>query len=153
MSRISVLYTLLLSACWCISYGQPSAPMVNSGSLTIRFDNLESDKGYIRLALYSGEDSFMDEEHAILYSYRIDRPGSMEGILENLPYGEYAFAVFHDENNNDELDTNFLGIPVEPFCFSRPAPSKWRVPTFDEAKIMINRDKQDLVVRLQRWKL
>ena len=27
--------------------------------------------------------------------------------------GEYAVAVFHDENGNNDLDRNFLGIPSE----------------------------------------
>jgi len=27
--------------------------------------------------------------------------------------GKYAVSVFHDENSNGKLDTNFLGIPRE----------------------------------------
>ena len=32
-----------------------------------------------------------------------------------LPEGEYAISLFHDENENKELDTNFIGIPKEAF--------------------------------------
>jgi len=30
------------------------------------------------------------------------------------PKANYAMAIFHDENENDKLDTNWLGIPKEP---------------------------------------
>ncbi len=32
--------------------------------------------------------------------------------------GDYALIVFHDENNNNDLDHNFLHLPAEPLGFS-----------------------------------
>jgi uncharacterized protein (DUF2141 family) len=36
-----------------------------------------------------------------------------------LPKGKYCVSVFHDTNQNDVLDRNFIGIPKEPIAFSR----------------------------------
>ena len=38
--------------------------------------------------------------------------------IENVPPGEYALMVYHDENNNERIDKNFIGIPKEPLGFS-----------------------------------
>ncbi|MBW2513530.1 MAG: DUF2141 domain-containing protein, partial [Deltaproteobacteria bacterium] len=37
--------------------------------------------------------------------------------MQNIPPGKYALLVFLDENNNDRLDKNFIGIPNEPLGF------------------------------------
>jgi uncharacterized protein (DUF2141 family) len=42
----------------------------------------------------------------------------MSIFLDSLPAGEYVFAIFHDENNNKQIDQNFLGIPTEGLPFS-----------------------------------
>ena len=44
----------------------------------------------------------------------------------------YAIRYFHDENNNDELDTNFIGIPKEGFGFSNDAFGKFGPKKFKE---------------------
>ena len=36
----------------------------------------------------------------------------------NLPAGNYAVQVMHDENENNKLDTNFMGMPIEGYGFS-----------------------------------
>ena len=41
-----------------------------------------------------------------------------EMIFPRLPYGTYAVIVFHDENGNNEVDHNVLGLPAEPLGFS-----------------------------------
>lgn len=40
-------------------------------------------------------------------------------LLPEVPTGEYALVVHHDENANDAFDKNFLGIPVESIAISR----------------------------------
>ena len=38
--------------------------------------------------------------------------------LKKLPEGSYVIILYIDENNNSELDKNFIGIPREPLAFS-----------------------------------
>lgn len=124
-----------------------------TGNLTVHFENLEKTGGTIRLALYSSPEHFMVEEKAILHNFKIVKTGKMEAALPNLPYGTYAFAVFQDENENNKLDTNLLGVPTEPYAFSKTSPSKWRVPKFEEVKFDIRQPSQTLTVRLEKWRL
>jgi uncharacterized protein (DUF2141 family) len=53
--------------------------------------------------------------------------------FENIPSGTYAVSVFHDENSNGKLDTNFLGIPREGVGASNNAKGHLGPPKFSAA--------------------
>jgi uncharacterized protein (DUF2141 family) len=66
----------------------------------------------------------------------------------DVPLGDYAIAVFHDENNNRKLDT-VLGIPREGFGFSRNPKIGFGAPRFDKVDIRIGAGLSRLAVRIQ----
>ena len=47
--------------------------------------------------------------------------------------GTYAIAVFHDENSNGKLDSNFMRIPREGVGASNAAKGHFGPPKFDAA--------------------
>jgi uncharacterized protein (DUF2141 family) len=76
------------------------------------------------------------------------RPGLAEGVRHpvegdaahltfELPEGRYAIKLFLDLNGNGEVDTNFLGIPKEPYGFSNNAKGTLGPPSFDAAAFTI----------------
>ena len=54
-----------------------------------------------------------------------------------LPAGQYAVACLLDEDDDLALDTNLLGIPVEPWGVSGGARPAMRAPRFDEAAVVV----------------
>ena len=50
--------------------------------------------------------------------------------------GDYAIAVFQDENDNLKLDT-MMGIPREGFGFSRNPKIRFGPPKFDEVRVTV----------------
>ena len=50
-----------------------------------------------------------------------------------LPLDDYALTVFYDADGDGELDTNFIGIPKEPFAMSNNAVAKFGPPKYNEA--------------------
>jgi uncharacterized protein (DUF2141 family) len=46
----------------------------------------------------------------------------------------YAISVLHDENRNNKVDTNLLGIPKEGVGVSQNPKSRLGPPTFDEGR-------------------
>ncbi len=121
--------------------------------LTLRFEGIEKTGGTVRLALYGSRSDFMQEDKAVLYNFKADKQGTVEGKIEDLPAGSYAFAVFLDENNNKKLDKNLVGVPTEPYGFSKIPPSKWRLPTWEEVRFELGANNQTLLVKLKRWAL
>ena len=68
--------------------------------------------------------------------------------------GTYAVAVFHDENSNGKLDTNFLGIPREGVGASNGARGHLGPPKFDAATFRFPGGRLDLKITInyfRRW--
>lgn len=62
--------------------------------------------------------------------------------------GEYALTLFHDENNNQRLDT-VLGIPREGFGFSRNPAMRFGAPKFRQVVIPLMPGLTRQTVRMQ----
>jgi uncharacterized protein (DUF2141 family) len=93
-------------------------------TLTIEIDGLRNNKGQILLQVY-------DEKHNKVKG----AIGSIINekcviIIENLKPAKYAFKYFHDENKNDKLDNNWMGLPAEGYGFSNNAKGTFGPPSF-----------------------
>jgi uncharacterized protein (DUF2141 family) len=91
----------------------------------------------VRIAVYDSEEAFLENALTKL-SAPLDATGLALVPLGNLAPGEYAFAVYLDENGDGKLNRGkLLGRPKEPVAFSNGAKAKLRKPHFDEAKVVI----------------
>lgn len=104
------------------------------GTLEIKFEGFRNDKGHMLAALYGSEQGFPDDPDAALRAARLEIiDGAASCVWQDVPYGEYAVVAMHDENDNEELDTNILGLPKEGFAFSGDKLSMGR-PKFEKMK-------------------
>ncbi len=126
-------------------------PNMKSGTLSIEINNIKSPGGKVWIGIYDSESSFLIKEKAILEGVAIEKEGLLTVEIPDLKFGQYAVAVFHDENNNGKMDRNAIGIPSEPFAFSRIPKSKWRLPKFEEVKFSFNTPEQKLSTHLKKW--
>ncbi|MBX2875389.1 MAG: DUF2141 domain-containing protein [Saprospiraceae bacterium] len=109
-------------------------------------------KGTILIAVYGSEADFDENENAIKSGkVVVSKVGTYQTTLEDLPSGKYVLALFQDVNDNGKLDTNFLGIPKEPYAFSRSPKVKWRAPKYEEVVFDLQ-ESQDLKLVLKKWK-
>ncbi|MEM7023417.1 MAG: DUF2141 domain-containing protein, partial [Pseudomonadota bacterium] len=109
-----------------------SAPAL-SEEITIAVSGIEADRGEIRCALYGSASGFPLDPAAAM---RQRHPAKQEGVecrFTDVAPGEYAAAVYQDVNGNQETDTNFLGVPQEPWGVSNNIRASWRAPRFEEA--------------------
>lgn len=60
-------------------------------------------------------------------------------VFRGLPPGEYAIAVFHDENANNDLDQNIFGIPMEGTGASNDAYNLFGPPSYGDARFQYPR--------------
>lgn len=129
----------------------PPAEVVAKGTLVLEVQNIKTGDGMIWVGVYASASDFLIKEKATLVGIKVDSKKQMTIEIPNLEYGEYALAVFHDENNNGEMDRNLVGIPSEPFAFSKPPVSKFRIPTFEEVKFTFEPQKVKLTTKLKKW--
>lgn len=114
-----------------------AAPLAHAVDLTIEVLNVPPDKGKVNAALFATEASWMRQAHA---EQRIPATESTVLVFRNLPPGRYALSLFQDENGNNKLDTNIVGLPTERFGFSRDALSTMGPPSFGAAAVDLQAD-------------
>lgn len=120
---------------------------VENCDLTIIFDNIKSNKGNIKLGLANSAIGFKKMKFYRAAIVPISNKKARY-TFKNLPYGTYAFSAFHDKNNNGKLDTNFLGIPTDPYAFSNNARGRFGPPSFEKAKFELNSSTKSMHVIL-----
>lgn len=97
-------------------------------------------EGNVLVALYREASSFPKFEKVFRNGKAPAEVGSTKVVLEDLPAGEYALAVFHDENGNDALDKNWLGFPKEDYGFSMARTKAFGPPSFSECLVILKED-------------
>ena len=114
-------------------------PLFSNGQvvLTVEIEQLRNNNGKLLLELDN------DKEEVIKgFSEQIVNNKCVI-IIKDLSPGEYAFKYFHDENNDEKINTNFLGIPKEGYGFSNNAKGTFGPPSFD--KMLFRFYKSDTV--------
>lgn len=119
-------------------------------SVTVKITNIQSEKGTIYIAFYSENQDFPNPSDKSLNKSVKPINGSVELTIDDLPNGTYAIAVSQDINDNSKLDKNFLGIPKEPYGFSKNVHHSFSASTFDECKFKLEKEKLDLVIKLKQ---
>ena len=105
-----------------------------SDQMNLQINHIEKIKGDLFVALHSSGDTYLSKE-AEPFRYtvaEVETKGSQQVSLCDVAAGAYAISIFQDENRNGELDSNFIGIPKEPYGFSNNL-KKMLPPSFEEA--------------------
>ena len=117
--------------------GTPKAQTKNH-ALNLKVQNLSGSGAKLHVALYREQDKFPDSDNpGIGKVYRLKANQKSASVNLSLPAGEYALAIFEDLNGNGELDQNFLGVPSEPYGFSKNFVPKLSAPDFSDCAIQI----------------
>lgn len=137
--------TIMKTAIICILLlGSGALYAQHTVELTIK--GIEKTLGTVLVGVYNSEESFMKKR---LTSKKVKVIGKeVTVVFEDVSPGDYAISTFHDENDNNKLDTNFLGIPNEPYGFSNNATGTFGPPSFEKAKVKIDGDKK-IVINLK----
>lgn len=75
--------------------------------------------------------------------------GETTVTFHNILPGIYAIEAFQDLNSNDQMDTSWIGLPLEPFGFSRDAVPFLSKPSFDDVKFSLVAGENTQALHLQ----
>jgi uncharacterized protein (DUF2141 family) len=139
---------LLFPALMIVSAGAQSGA---SATLVVRIENV-APRGIVRLGLFT-EAEYPKDNGAWVASADVPAVGGETVItLNNVPVGAYAIEVYQDLNSNGKMDTNFLGIPKEPYGFSRDARPFLSRPDFSSVKFDVAPGLNSQSLHLQNTK-
>lgn len=127
VSMRKMLFFIVLAPLWVFS----------QNTISVHVNNVGSNEGHIKVAVYDSDDSFLSFEHVYRGSSVVAQKGQVSLEMQGFPSGEYALAVFHDENGNGRLDTNWLGIPKEKVAFSNAKMKTFGPPKYKECAFKV----------------
>lgn len=127
-NMMKILATLFTTAFFIVA-----SLNLEKSKITATVTNVTSDKGKVSFALYT-KDSFMKVPLQAKSSTIINGKSSV--IFENIEPGEYAIICFHDKNDNDKMDFQENGMPLEDYGASNNIMS-FGPPKYDDAKFTV----------------
>ncbi|MEJ2627499.1 MAG: DUF2141 domain-containing protein [bacterium] len=122
-----------------------------TGSITVQVFGFENDKGKARLLVFTEKmkEYFPSEQDSAFIRRVLPIEDSKVVFqLDSLPYGDYAVSVHHDENNDDRVNSNWLGIPKEGLGASNDAKGFFGPPSFEKAKITLNKPEMSITINM-----
>jgi uncharacterized protein (DUF2141 family) len=129
MKKIILVFTLLVS-------GLISA---QKATLIVEMSGFKNNDGKAHVGLFNSEGKFLKDA----YQGKVSAINGMKSRVEfkNLPVGEYAVSVFHDEDNSGVLERGMFGIPKEEIACSNNAKGFMGPPKYSDAKFIMSNDK------------
>ena len=113
-----------------------------NSKLHIVLTGFRNEKGKALISIFNADKGFpTSEKDAFGKHQQTIRNGQAIFDLE-LPEGEYAIAVLHDENNNLKMDTKAFGLPKEGYGFSQNVMGTFGPPSFKKAAVQFPRQKE-----------
>ncbi len=111
-------------------------------NLLVKVHGIQNTNGQIELSIYNDANVFPE----VGKTYKMVRIDSKESEIiyefKDLPAGEYAIATYHDENNDNECNTNLLGVPTEAFAFSNDFRPFLSAPDFSDCSFKVTQNME-----------
>lgn len=148
----TLLTTMVLSASVCSELAPASATaqaQPTGASVTASVGKLRNLKGSVQCSLHAADNGFPGGKPLAIASVTKLTRTAASCVFATLPPGTYAIAVLHDENNNGQLDTNWLGIPDEGYGASNNKLHRFSAPTFDESRFVVAKTAVELTIKLK----
>ena len=100
----------------------------------MQVDGLLTNNGFVFCDLYNNAKGFPNEPAKALLRVKVgpDREKAT-CVFPDVVAGRYAVALWHDVNADQQLATNWVGIPTEPVGSSNNAKGQFGPPKFQDA--------------------
>lgn len=128
----------------------PSTQPVGNATLRIRVTDVRSENGQLILGVFRSDRGFPSSEKDSV-NWQIGR-AAKDGTIEfscELPPGRYGASVLHDENENNRMDTNLIGIPNEGYGVTNNPKPRFRAATFKESVFTLPAEGAQVTISLQ----
>ena len=115
------------------------APLV----LDLLIAHLGEGEGPVRVSIETEGSWFVDgAEPFRTFTLPRTPDGEVALHVDDLPPGDYAIRVFHDEDGDNKLNRRFYGPPKEPYGFSGEKTDRMMPKSFDYAKFHFDKPMQ-----------
>lgn len=142
---LAVAIPIVLQAAVCAAQASPS------GDITVVVADLRNDRGEVLISLYNKAEGFPKDRSTIIRSAAVqaDASGQVTTVFRDLPHGDYAIAVLHDEDRSNDMTFGALHLPKEGYCFSNNVRAVFKAPKFEKVKFTLDGDLVTQTLRMR----
>lgn len=138
----------LLAAMLLAAALAPAQAQTGKATLVIHVQGVSPKGGILRLGLYNEAGYAKDGDTVTSADVKAETPQTTI-TLNNLAPGIYAIQAFQDFNANGKMDSSWIGLPLEPYGFSRDAKPVLSRPGFEKTRFEIQDGMNVQTLRLQ----
>ena len=123
-------------------------------ALTVNAVGFKGAKGQALVALYDSGDTWLKHDRALrLEKIKPIKDGSVTLTFRDLPPGDYAVEVIHDENENGKLDMRWLPYPhpAEGAGASNDAAATLGPPSYADARFRLGVAGGAITIHMRYW--
>ncbi len=106
--------------------------------LQVRISNLRNTNGHVLVSLFRNGEGYPDQPEK---SFRKGKAtiygGNAVMLFTDVPAGDYAIAILHDENDDLKMNKSWLGLPKEGYGFSNNVMGMFGPPDLDKASFTV----------------
>ncbi len=147
-SLLAITLALLVAAIFAVDM---EAQSMSLGDIIVIITDLRNTDGEILISLYDKAEGFPRDREAIVRAAVVepDASGQVTTIFEDLPYGDYAIAVLHDEDGSKGMTFGSFHLPKEGYCFSNNIKVRFKPPKFKKSKFTLDGDGVTQTLRMR----
>lgn len=119
-------------------------------NLKITVTNIKVIKGDIQLGIFNTKDWFLHPGKEYRTYTKNVTSDSVVFTLTGLVKDSYAISIYHDINSDSKCNLNFLGIPTEPYGFSKNYRPIFSKPSFNDCRFDMNNHRA-IIIKLIHW--
>lgn len=130
------------------------APAVAKSTLTIHLTGFRNAKGKVNILLFRDGKGFPLDPPSAVESQRLEIDQKTLGatvVFADVPQGQYAVSVLHDENLSGKMDFDASGIPQEGYGISNNPDTTQGPPTPESAMVTLNQPETKIEIKLVYW--
>src|SRR5580765_3554822 len=126
-----------------------TAASASAARIIVTVTGLHSANGGVYVGLYATPSKFLNGTQVDAMRKVRASTGPITVVFDNLPPGSYAVGAYHDENNNDHMDTDFVGLPTEGYALSNGVRAVMSKPTFQQAAFTIGAEDKPVGLHIR----
>jgi uncharacterized protein (DUF2141 family) len=108
------------------------------GEIQLIIKETKSDKGVIQILVFNQNEGFPGNPKKALKALSAPITNSLANVtIGDLPSGNYAISVFHDEDSDGNFQKNSFGIPLDKYGFSNNPTLYFGPPSFSKCAVAI----------------
>jgi uncharacterized protein (DUF2141 family) len=142
-------FAVVVTALTAVAAVVATEPPIEKTRLTVKVTDLRNHDGQLIFGVFQSAKGFPSTQKSALNWQVTGIDKDEMSFTAELPPGEYAASVLHDENKNNDMDTNLIGIPTEGYGVTNNPKPRFRGAKFKEALFTLPKEGAEMTISLQ----